>query len=404
MIVKLAWRNIWRNRKRSLITISSILFAVFFAVAMRSLQLGTYAWMIDSIVNSYTGYLEVHARGYSDDRTLDNSLVIDSLPQKITASSKHITGVSPRMESFALVATESKTKGAMVIGLVPEEDAEMLKLHDRLSEGELIGTNDDRILISKGLSKSLNVHAGDTLVMLGQGYQGTSAAGKYAIAGVIEFPSPTLNLMVIMPLPLAQEFLSTYDMASTLVVKITSGDDMTRVKKILEQELDPAKYEVKDWKEMLPELNQAIEADNAGGLIMILILYVVITFGIFGTMLMMLNERVYEFGVLISIGFNRWKLIATTLLESVMLTMIGVLAGIVVSRPLVLYYHYHPVRLEGDMAKAMENYGWEPVMASSIDWGIPLTHALVILVIALIVNLYSIFYILHLNPVGAMRK
>ena len=404
MIFKLAWRNIWRNKRRSIITITSILFAVFFAVAMRSLQLGTYDRIIDGVVNSYAGYLEIHKTGYSDDQILDNSMVIDTLSEVLVSTIPNVTGVAPRIESFALAATESKTKGVFVVGLNIQKEDEMLKLTDKLVDGKIPELSSDGILISSGISKSLGLNANDTLVLLSQGYHGMSANGKFVVSGVLKFASPQFKTMVLMPLPLAQNLFSTQNMATTLVIQVADKNAISSTKTAIQKIAKPEDYEVKDWMEMMPELLQTIQFDSAGGMIMVVILYMVITFGIFSTVLMMLNEREYEFGVLLSIGFNRTKMILTTVLETFILTVIGVFSGIALTRPVVIYYYNNPIRLTGEGAKALENFGWEPIMAASINWDIPFTHAAVVLSITMVLSLYSIVKIMNLTPVKAMRK
>ena len=404
MIFKLAWRNIWRNKRRSFITISSIMFAVFFAVTMRSLQLGTYDHLIDSVVNSYSGYLEIHKSGYSDDPILDNSMMVDSIPAILVNQISNVKGANSRVESFALAATRGKTKGAFIIGLDFQKEDAMLKLSDKLIEGKIPDVGSQELLISSGIAKNLAIKTNDTLVLLSQGYHGMSANGKFVISGILKFPSPQFNTMIFMPLTMAQDFFSTPNMATTLVLQLNDNNDLSGTKEEIKKIATENNYEVKDWLEMMPELEQTIKFDSAGGMIMVVILYMVITFGIFSTILMMLNEREYEFGVLLSIGFNRTKMILTTVLETFILTLIGVMAGIGLTRPLVIYYFNNPIVLTGEGAEALENFGWEPVMAASLDWDIPITHAIVVLSITTILSFYSIVNIKNLTPVKAMRK
>jgi ABC-type lipoprotein release transport system permease subunit len=377
---------------------------VFFAVAMRSLQLGTYDRIIDGVVNSYTGYIEVHKAGYSDDQVLDNSMVLDTLSEVLEAKISNVIGAAPRVESFALAATESKTKGVFVVGLDIQKEDEMLQLTDKLVDGKIPDLKSNKVLISLGVSKSLGINTNDTVVLLSQGYHGMSANGKFVVSGVLKFASPQFKTMIFMPLPLAQDFFSTQNMATTLVIQVADKNDISNTKTAIQKIAKPEDYEVKDWMEMMPELLQTIQFDSAGGMIMVVILYMVITFGIFSTVLMMLNEREYEFGVLLSIGFNRGKMIMTTVLETFILTVIGVFSGIALTRPIVVYYYNNPIRLTGEGAEALENFGWEPIMAASVDWDIPITHAAVVLSISMVLSMYSIVKIKNLTPVKAMRK
>ena len=102
MLLKLAWRNIWRNKRRTAITIASIFFAVFFAVFMRSMQLGIYAQMIDSVVRFYTGHIQVHGKGYWDDQTMDNAFSLEEESLSDITKNQHITLAARRLEGFAL--------------------------------------------------------------------------------------------------------------------------------------------------------------------------------------------------------------------------------------------------------------------------------------------------------------
>ena len=130
LYLKLAWRNLWRNKRRTLITMASVFFAVIMATLMMSMKEGSYTNMTNSMVASYTGFIQVHARGYWDSKSLDDSFVLtDSMKQVLDANDK-ITGYVERIESFALSATRETTKGAMVVGTDPEAEMRMTQLHE----------------------------------------------------------------------------------------------------------------------------------------------------------------------------------------------------------------------------------------------------------------------------------
>ncbi len=259
-------------------------------------------------------------------------------------------------------------------------------------------------MISEGLADYYKMSVKDTLVLLGQGYHGMSAAGKYAVKGIIKFRNPTLNQnTVIMSIPQAQWFFSTGNQVTSLILE---KEEFTKVETLVadvSKKIDLNTFEVLDWKTMLPELVQSIEADNVGGVIMAFILYMIIFFGIFGTILMMTAERKYEFGILISIGMKRIKLGMVILYEIVFLGIIGVLSGYLLVYPLIIYFYINPVRFEGEFAKTFEDLGFEPIIPTSLDPAIPITHALIILIIALVLSIYPNLKIQHLKPTEARR-
>ena len=404
MILKLAWRNLWRNKRRSFITIASILFAVLFAVFMRAFQLGSYEAMTRGVVNMYTGYAQIHLNGYWDDQTLDNVMPYRKSFEDSLLKVDGVKSVIPRLEGFALSSFVDKTKGTLVIGANPEKEKEILKIEELLFDGEVISSTDNQIMISEGLADYYKMSVSDTLVLLGQGYHGMSAAGKYAVKGIIKFRNPTLNQnTVIMSIPQAQWFFSTGNQVTSLILE---KEEFTKVETLVadvSKKVDLNTFEVLDWKTMLPELVQSIEADNVGGVIMAFILYMIIFFGIFGTILMMTAERKYEFGILISIGMKRIKLGMVILYEIVFLGIIGVLSGYLLVYPLIIYFYINPVRLEGEFAKTFEDMGFEPIIPTSLDPAIPITHALIILIIALVLSIYPILKIQHLKPTEARR-
>jgi ABC-type lipoprotein release transport system permease subunit len=163
-------------------------------------------------------------------------------------------------------------------------------------------------------------------------------------------------------------------------------------------------YEVMSWAEMMPELVQSIEIDNAGGIIMLGILYVIIGFGIFGTVMMMTAERTKEFGILISIGMKKVRLAFISFLESLFLTFIGVAAGVIVSIPLLYYFNQNPIELTGEMAEMILSYGLEPILPFRFAPNIFMDQFITVFVIALISVLYPLLFIRRLKPVEAMRK
>lgn len=405
MLLKLAWRNLWRNKKRSIITISSITIAVFLAVFMRTMQLGMYSNMIKNVVGSYVGYVQVHANGYWDEQTLDNALTVTP---ELLADINAVNGVEntlQRIESFALGSVDEDTKGVLIQGIEMEKEQQMVNWNNRLIKGSLFDENSQAILLAKGVAKFFKVGVGDTIVFIGQGYHGMSAAGKYKVCGIVDMKNPKINnLSVFMPLKLVQDFLSADGVVTQLVINKSDKADEDKIAQQLKQKLDANQYEVMDWKQMLPELEQTILADSVGGLLMVFILYMIITFGIFGTVLMMTQERTFELGIMLAIGMKRIKLIITLIYETIILTLLGILLGVALVMPLVYYFHVNPLQLGGDQAQVMENFGFESSIPFLFNFDVPFTHGLIIFVISLIITLYPSIKIWKMNPIKAMKR
>lgn len=405
MQLTLAWRNIWRNRRRSLITIGSITFAVLLACFMRSMQLGSYDRMIESAVRFYTGYIQIHQQGYWEDKTVDNSFVLDKDVLSKVGTVAGVQKVVPRIESFALASYGLKTKGLLVVGIDPELEDDLTRYKEKIIAGNPIVESDQAAMVSEGLAEYLKMSVGDTLVLISQGYHGANAAGLYPIKGIIKFPSPSQNDQTIfIPLKQAQWFYAMDGRLTSLSLVIDQAKNTDRIVRDLKSQLATGDYEVMGWEELMPDLLQGIEIDNISGKIMIWILYTVIGFGMFGTFLMMTAERMFEFGVMMSIGMKRRTMQFTVFLEMLLMSGIGVLTGVGISLPFLIYYYHHPIFFTGESAEAIEKFGMEAAYFFSVQPSLFYNQAWAIFAMALILGFYPLYVIQRLKPVNAMRS
>lgn len=403
-ILKIAWRNVWRNKRRTIITLSSIFFAVLLAIFQRSMSMGGYQSMIENVVGLYSGYIQIHDADYWEDKSINKLLQIEDKLYESAEKHGDVVLTLPRLESFALSASEELTKGVFVMGIDPEKEAQMTGVDKKVQEGEYLQLEDNGILISSGLGKFLHLGIGDTLVLIGQGYHGISAAGKYPIKGVVKITNPKMdNGTVYMPLPLAQEFLGAPNMASAIVIMLSSFENTNAIKTDIAEVLGE-EYEVMTWEEMQPELVQIIESDNAGGIIMLGILYMVIAFGMLGTIIMMTAERRKEFGIMIAIGMHKWRLEAIMFFESLILGTLGVLFSYIAGSTLLSFMQDNPIQLTGNAAESMLKLGVEPVIPFANDIEIYLTQGLIIFIVLVFAQFYPLFDISRLKVMDALRS
>lgn len=170
MLLKLSWLNIWRNKRRTLITATSVFFAVLLAVLFRSLTDGIYDNMIHNVVSYSSGYLQIHQKGYWDEQSIDNTFLEDDTFYRELLQNKNVTHIMPRLQTFALASWGTKTKGVVILGIDPEREKEVNNLHEKIISGNYIETvNDSGVVIGEGLASQLTLKVNDTLVLLGQG-------------------------------------------------------------------------------------------------------------------------------------------------------------------------------------------------------------------------------------------
>ncbi len=467
-IIKLAWRNLWRNKRRTIITASSIFFALFFAIGMRSFQLGTYDHMIRQVIESFSGYLQIQDAAYADDPSIDNAFSASPTLLETLRRDPNVAVVVPRVESFALASTGTLSKGVLVVGIDPEQETNLsnpaqklvryrfskastdsikaipgistsllklivsmdgasftskeilqadlgLKAKDSVLlnalcrvcavPGSYLTESDQGILLSDRLSDYLNCTVGDTVVLMGQGYHGVSAAGTFAVRGIVKMPAPELdNKLIYMSLQQASAFFSLEEQLTSVAINLHNTDDMLetqeRIGRLLEQE---GSMTVKNWEELNPTLKQQIQGDNKSGVVFLFVLYVIIFFGIFGTVQMMLSERQREFGMMVSIGMKRGKLASILTVEMIFLGLIGSLSGMLASIPLIVLGYHYPVKLTGEMARMYMDYGFDPVMPMAWFDSYFFLQGGVVFIMVLTASYLPVRSILKLDPIKALR-
>jgi ABC-type lipoprotein release transport system permease subunit len=462
--IKLAWRNLWRSKTRTMLTVTVVMFVVIIASMMSSQQYGIYDKMIEN-VTEMSGHLQIQDTGYKENKTINYTFSIQDSLLKLIEQTNHVELVSPRLESFSLASTGEKTKGVAVVGLNPEKEKQMLKLNEKLIRYKLTDVvsrnlrdsamikdfrdiqgytflsydhllknldllmpelkkdtnlmqvikdscqvqsvylaNDDRgVLLGDKLSRFLNVTVGDTLTMISQGYHGISAAGLFPVRGIVKLPVPGLERRVVfMELGTCQEYYSAYGMLSSLLIKAEKNKYLKEIEAGIDTIL-PALLTVDTWEEIQPETVQMIQSDKAGGSFMKTLFYVIVGFIILGTILMMMAERKKEFGILLSIGLYKTKLSIILFFETLFISGIGALVGLLLSFPIMHFMNNNPIPLKGEMADMMEDFGFEAVMYFSDSAHIFISQAVSIFIIAMAIYLVPLYIIRTMNIVKAVR-
>jgi len=403
-LFRMAWKNIWRNRSRTLITMAAIFFAVILSILANSLQDGVFNNLIKNVVSFYSGYVQVHKEGYWDEQILDNSFEASQGIETGILKTGTINSLTGRLESFALASSQELTKGCLIVGIEPEKENMITSLKNKVIDGQYIKDDDNSVLISEGLAARLKLRVKDTIVILGQGYHGATAAGKYAIKGILKFGSPELNdKTLFMPLALSQDLFQANGNITSYILYLNNTENLDSTAESVRKNLGSG-YEVKTWEEIMPDIKQHIKSDANSMKYILGILYMLICLGIFGTILMMMEERKFELGMLVAIGMKKYLLIILLLIESVFTVFTGCIMGVLFSIPLTYYLKIHPIKFEGETAAAYEQFGFEAIFPASTDFMIFLNQSLIVLLIGLILSIYPVFKIIRLDPITSMKR
>jgi ABC-type lipoprotein release transport system permease subunit len=368
------------------------------------MQLWVYDFNIKNTVSAQIGFLQITDPSYVDEEIIDNSIAIENIPIEALRAIENVTSVQPRFSSGALTSTGIKSKYAGLIGINGQRDSKSLKLDRKLTDGNLLDLGDTAILITDKMAEFYKVSVGDSLVMIGSGYRGYTAAGVYRIKGIVDIPNGALSNMVYMDITKAQELFGAQDRYTQVLINIEEQGDLGQVQSEVRSILQGSDLELRTWKEVIPGLNQGLEIDSFSGQMLAGILYMIVGFGIFGTIVMMYNERRFEFGVMSAIGMAKYRMIQITLLELIMLIGIGVLSGIILSLPVLYHFNSNPILLGGESAAGLIDQGFEPYLGMGLYLDVFTSNAAVIAVIALLTSSYMLFELLKLDPIKAMKK
>ena len=420
-MLRLAWRNLWRNRRRTLITMASVFFAVFLCIVYTSILTGAWDRMMDNMIVTQAGHIQIYGKEFWNDKVIDNFMLADSATLTQLETINNIANVSPRVETFAMVSFGTTLKGVAVFGVSPEKEKQKSNLPSRLVAGEYLTETDGGILIGEGLSKYLKSGIGDTLALIGQGYHGASAAQLFVIRGILKFMTIEMdNTIAYITLTSAQSFIDMPDGYSGILISITDNKKLDEVISVVSSlinspittgngisensalqttryTLNADNYAVYPWQFTMVRLLETSESDKAFSTLIMYILYVIVGFGILGTVIMMTNERKREFCIMISLGMSRIRLAAVIAVELLMMILIGVALAFIVTLPVAHWFAAHPIEITGEMGEMYATYGMEPVLPMSTRPYIFVNQIINVLIIAILTVIYPVNKILRLK-------
>jgi ABC-type lipoprotein release transport system permease subunit len=377
----MAWRNVWRNPRRTGLTLAATVFAVVLVMFSVAMAAGTHEKMIEDSVRVNAGHVQVSGPGYLEKRTLEQFVVYDDALARRIDATPGVEGHAPRILSFGLLSRDSSTRGVAVVGIDPSHEATVTTLPDRVREGAFLSPHGRREMVIGGrLAAILGVAIGDEVLLYGIAYSLETAYDLFRVVGIMKLPEANMDRsLAFVSLRDAQEFF-------VYGPRVSDG------------------AEVHTWREEMPELEQLIFLDDAGMYILLAILVVVVGFGILNTILMAVLERRREFGVVLALGLRPAAIFRVVYLESMLLALVGLALGLALAFPLVLYFEAHPIAVAGDAVAAAELLGMEPQATWKLKPMNPIGSVLTVLGVALVAALYPALKASRGRPVDVLRS
>jgi len=402
-----AWRSLWRNRRRTLITLAAIALSIMLVQAFHNLAIGAYSQMIDSGVRAGAGHLAIYRNGYLDGREEQLSFAPGNLPGRI-AGIEGVGAVLPRLYLPALAQSSRDSRGILLIGVEPQAEKQVNPFLKKLAADAMLRDAGSRdAIIGKRLLDDLQLAPGRKLVVTAQHRDGTLHSELLRVRGVVTTGMNDIDGSLLMVgIDRAGQLAGIPGEVHELAVILKHADDERRIAPLLQNLTTPRPdIEVVSWGEAMPNLANAIKLDYASQKFIFAIILLIVTIGVVNTLLMSVMERLREFGVVLALGSSPGRLRRLVLLEALLLGSISAIVGCLLGALATWYLVEVGIDLQTFIPETLEFGGvvFDPVLRAAWDLIWMVRIALFIVVLTLLAALYPAIKAGRIMPVEAMR-
>jgi len=404
MLLSLAWRNIWRNKKRSLIIIAAIAVGILSGLFASAVMFGMGDSLVDSTINRDLGHIQVHSLKFEDDK-----LLTDTIPQlkrvvEKVRKQENITGVTSRVVIEGMGSSAATSGGLRITGINPEDEKSVTTIHKQITAGNYFTNEESRIsqiVIGEKLADNLGIKERSKIILSFQGFDGSIIYGAFRVVGLFRTESTAfdrVNVFVKQDALLA--LLNSKPIAHEIAVRLSSVQFVDPVYANLKNELEGVS--VKDWKELAPDLKLMDELIGVQLNIFLGIILFALLFGITNTMLMSVLERVRELGVLMAIGMKRRRIFSMIIIETISLSLVGGIAGMILAALFIAYFGSTGINLSA-FAEGFTAWNLSPVLQPELPLVFYFSITVMIIITAILSAVYPALKAIKLKPADAIR-
>jgi putative ABC transport system permease protein len=404
VFLKLALRGLARNRRRSVITLAAIAIGLAGLVFLWAYVDGMNRQMVGNITSYLTGHVQLHARGYHDDPTLDLAFDEPSRLSSALATQPLIAATAPRVEGEALASGPDKTRGVLVIGVNPQSEQAITTLSKTVFDGSYLSAADPKgIVLGEQVAKVLQVGIAGEVTLVTQASDGSIGAGRYRVRGLYRTGIDLIDgAYIFMTLPAAQDLYSLGDRVTTVTLRLRDIDTTSGFVASLKHDAGDD-FEVLGWQELMPSLADNVALHRLFAYIILAVVFVVITLGLANTILMGVMERIREFGVMMALGTDARQIQRIVLYEALLLGAAGVGLGSTLGAAVVGYLGARGMHLE-QYAEAVQTM---PGLTGTVYPHISVTQLLILsallLATTVLASLYPAWKAARFTPIEAIR-
>ena len=404
MLIKIAWRNVWRNKARSIIVILSIAVGLTAGIFYTAFSFGMINDHLKRSINEYLSHIQIHHPDF--DKTQQGNNMIEGGEEILSevSTDERVKASTGRTLVGGMVSSANSGSGAVIFGIMPQHENEVTSLKDKVIEGDYFeGIKRNPVLIGKKLAEKLKVNVRNKIVLTFQDANGDITAGAFRVVGIYKSINASYEEMnVYVRMEDLNRLKGNEDKAmNEIAILLNSNDDLDQMHTVVKNIAPNQKVET--WKELSSELEYMVSMFKQYMYIFIGIILLALIFGIVNTMLMAVLERTRELGMLMSIGLNKVRIFFMIVLETVFLSLVGGPMGIAISAALVAYFGNVGVDLSM-FSTAFEQLGYSSIIYPEIEPSYYIEIGLMAVGAAVFAAIYPARKALQLNPSEAVRK
>ena len=404
MLLKLAWRNIWRNRRRSQIVVISIVVGLVAVVIFDALSVGMIRQMLDNQIGAQVSHIQVHKKGFNDNKLLQKVVPDAVAVAQLLIEQPLVTAFSKRVITFGIISSATSSSGVSLVGIEADKEVRVTNISRSLSGGAYLSGGRE-ILIGNALAEKLDVKLGDKLVAMASRLDGSIGSDVFRVVGMFTSSSTTFDkTTVYINIDHAQEMLGLGGHVSEFAMVTTSLDRAASLQKQLKKALaeKPGSYEVLTFRELLPLLVMQVDVYRESIAVFYGIVALAMLFGIVNTMLMSVMERTSEIGVLMAMGMKNRRIFLMVMLEALLLGSLGTLVGCALSVLIYLPLAKTGIDLSA-FASGLNALGTGSTIYPMLTSEGMLSALLVVPIATLIGAVYPALKAMRLTPIKAIR-
>lgn len=402
--LKLAWRNILRNKRRTYIAGTAIGIGLAALIFTDALFIGMEDHMVHSATASFLGEAQVHHEGFRETLDVEKTIVDYSAVAQKLGSAEIVEAFTPRVLAFAMINSPANNEGVSLVGVAPETERVLSQIDDALVDGEYFaGENERDIVIGSKLAEVLEVELGDRLVVTStEAHTGNLAQELFRVSGIYHFNIKEMDrAMAFVRLSKAQSMLNLRGQAHEIAVKFVDAKTARDRTLPLWSELSEGGNEAVGWPVLMPQLHAAMQISGYSTLIIAIILFGVVSLGIVNTLFMSLYERMFEFGVLRAVGTRPLAIARLVVCEAAALSFISIILGVIISLLVTAIVNHTGIDYRGiEYAGVTFREKIYPVLRIMQFIKYPSW----VFLLTTIVGLYPAAYAARLTPARAMRR